>query len=280
MVDELEQMRWWQERYTPFIHEFLADELTDAERHDTPHAFTALHEQLGHVFATWMSTGAVTDRAAWDHFDPLRHLRDGSLITMLPLDVDILAFVPLFVRFVEYLARRGVIPEAAATRLAAAYPEAAREIERTDAEGLDDVSIVPGNENAHCIVPLPSASPECRARVKKTSYLVDRFLRSRHGRRLDPSFASMAVHVLVAEHVKEHGHRAWAKLDVARAVTSFTTSGYIAPPLVPMFLASFCGFLDWLVDRGRLPASDAARLHEAVAAAGLAMRENPMPWAS
>lgn len=280
MVDEHEELRWWQERYTPFIEQFLAKELTDHERRQMPDAFTALHEQMGHVFATWMSTATVTDRSAWEQFDPLRHLLDGSHITLLPADVDVLTFVPLFVRFVEYLGRMGAVPETAAARIAAAYPEAAREVERIDAEMQDQISIVPGNGNAHTIIPLPCASAESRERVKKTSYLVERFLRSRHGKHLEPSFASMGVHLLVAEHAEEHGHRDWAKLDVPRMVATLTTNGFIAPSIVPMFVDAWHGFLDWLVDRGRLPASDAARLHEAVAAAGLALARVPMPWAS
>jgi hypothetical protein len=109
--------------------------------------------------------------------------------------------------------------------------------------------------------------------VKKTSYLVSRFSKSRQAKGLEPGLVSFAIHVLVGEHVAEHGHREWAKLDVDRATRNLTTNGYVAPAMVDVLTAAWMGFVDWLAGRGRLARPDAERLNTAIETTSATLRD-------
>lgn len=262
--------RWWYERYTPFICDFMCDELGDHELLEMEVTFTALHELVAHGFATWLSKEGISDAAAWARFDVRQHLAFVGIFTLLPPQRDVIEFVPLFVRFLGYLQRRGAMSEADARRIASAYEEAAKELEAIDAQ-LEEEWIVtplsaPGKATRHLIMPMPWASPESRRRVQKTSYLVDRFTRSREGKALDPGMASYAVHVLVGKHVEKHGHRAWGTLDVREAVEGLFT-GIGSPGAEEHVFAVWPCFLAWLARRGWLSQTERASLEAQIQAA-------------
>lgn len=271
-ADELQ--RWWQTRYTAFICDFMCDELADEELSDWEETFTALHEMMGHAFATWACSDAVTEQQAWDVFDPVAHLVTGRFLTLLRPETDLLSFTPLFARLVRYLQSQGTMSARTADALAAAYDDGARLVAEADAVAEADTTVVPSEPGPsgparahHCITPLPGASPQARRRTKKTTYLVERLLKSRQGRHLDPGLASFAIHMLVAEHAEAHGHREWDKLDVNAVVEHLQTHGSVPPVAVPMLTDAWHGFVEWLVAKNRLAAQQGARLHAEIEAA-------------
>lgn len=124
----------------------------------------------------------------------------------------------------------------------------------------------PRKATRHIVVPMPWASPESRRRVRKTSYLVDRFTRSREGKALDPGMASYAVHVLVGKHVEKHGHRAWGALDAREAVEG-VLMGIGAPGAEEHVFTVWPRFLAWLARRGWLSQTERASLEAQIQAA-------------
>lgn len=265
--------RWWYERYTPLLCDFMCEEMADEELGRWREPFTALHEMMAEAYATWTSTDAVSDRDAWERFDPNRHLLMGSLITLQPPHVDILDFVPLFQRFTRYLGRLGLIPGGAVERILRQYDEAEHAYRDADAQFQDewdewDVHHVGGDGSiGHLSLPLPGGSAATSRRDDKTDYLIDRLLKSRQGRELEPGIASFAVHVLVADHVDEHGHRDWAQLDVSAPVHSMCTSGGLAPGMESLLVDAWRAFVDWLEAKDRLAPGDAARIRRDIEAA-------------
>jgi len=258
--------RWWYDRYTPLVCDFMREELPDGELQDWRETFTALHEMMANGYATWLDPGIVTEADAWEAFDPFEHLAVVTAYTLLRPETDVLSFVPLFVRFVGYLRRQGMMSAQAADRIADGYRRAVEAV-----ESLVDVEVYPPLEpeprsSGHAFAPRPEASSESRRRVKKTSYLVDRFVGSRFGRRVEPALASFAVHVLVGDHVTRHGHRDWAELDVAEAAANLKANGYVPPPMVAVLAEAWHGFVDWLAAKGRMSRADAERLHSSIVA--------------
>lgn len=96
--------RRWYVLYTRRIARYLLSELTDEELDGWERSFTVLHELVAQAFSARARPSVdLGELEAWASVSARAHITQASFFTLLPLDLDLRAYVPLIRGFLGFL---------------------------------------------------------------------------------------------------------------------------------------------------------------------------------